>query len=329
MRKHRPATVIEPSSADEVPEVHPPPRGLTRSSKRRSPSFILGEAEIPETSDLTRPRLRKRARMDHTHRFAEPTPMDDGAMHLDDDEMNLGDDEMHLDGNDDVYPNDDDIPDIPLNDIFKAGAGGTQRSYASKGVQTESDTTQPLTALAETPKEPVTWSRISEEEVSELIQRKPQRLIRNWSKPPGVRALYWGEEIEALFLKEPAKRLGMAVRRCVWKTMLICFNATPPHLFTYGLKPHDESYKGEVALRLTDEFSEKLERVCAHPLWEGNLAKLRYVLQEVVAFSVDDHIAPIYPLSERPQLGESIWAVLDELEVYEEENPKEDEHIVI
>ncbi|KAI8961282.1 hypothetical protein F5Y11DRAFT_326927 [Daldinia sp. FL1419] len=148
-------------------------------------------------------------------------------------------------------------------------------------------------------------SRIDPEKQKLLLQRSPQDLIPNRSNLAGIRARYWSrkmeEAMEESWPKPPPEWLdsgddfGVAELR-LWKTMLICFDAIPQQLFTYGLKPQGAFVSGS-SIRLDPKYCRDLELICTHPIWGGDLGKLRYALQTAVALGITNHIEPINPLS--------------------------------
>ncbi|KAI4869745.1 hypothetical protein F4820DRAFT_471325 [Hypoxylon rubiginosum] len=93
------------------------------------------------------------------------------------------------------------------------------------------------------------------------------------------------------------KQDGGKAEMSLWKTMLIRFNATPLQLFTYGLKPQG-TYVSDLSVCLDPEFCLDLERICTHPIWDGDLGKLRYALQSIVRYEVgkERHVAPLGPV---------------------------------
>ncbi|KAI1418294.1 hypothetical protein F5Y13DRAFT_38305 [Hypoxylon sp. FL1857] len=149
-------------------------------------------------------------------------------------------------------------------------------------------------------------TRLSREVVAELLQRGPIKLIPTREYLTGVRALYWSENNETEFQElwgktYPSGRLDFgrdngASEMSLWRTMLICFNATPMQLFTYGLKPHDSAYVSWTSLLLDGRFCQSLERICTHPIWNKDLSKLRYVLQATIAADIRNHVEPIGPV---------------------------------
>ncbi|KAI1454854.1 hypothetical protein F4805DRAFT_438170 [Annulohypoxylon moriforme] len=145
---------------------------------------------------------------------------------------------------------------------------------------------------------------VGEEEAVELVRRRPQDMIPAGPNFAGIRSLYWTAQNEWDFQQLWDNPLpydmyddgnGEEAEMRLWKTMLICFNATPVQLFTYGLKLHPHAYVSGASLRWKPEFSDDLGEICTHPFWGGDMNKLRFVLQAVVCARQRNHVEPIVP----------------------------------
>ncbi|RYO98142.1 hypothetical protein DL764_007187 [Monosporascus ibericus] len=88
----------------------------------------------------------------------------------------------------------------------------------------------------------------------------------------------------------------VAAEQRMWKIFGALFNAIPRELFTWGLRPHDSAYTDDGSLCLDRAFSRELECLMSHPIWKGDKAELRYVLQTAVSLRVADHTPPMGPL---------------------------------
>ncbi|ETS80085.1 hypothetical protein PFICI_07614 [Pestalotiopsis fici W106-1] len=74
----------------------------------------------------------------------------------------------------------------------------------------------------------------------------------------------------------------------LWVMMLNIFQSTPYDLFTWGLRESDKAQR-----HLIYRF---LGRLLPHPMWEGDLSRLRYALQKAISLRVAGHLEPLGPL---------------------------------
>ncbi|RWA03691.1 hypothetical protein EKO27_g11415 [Xylaria grammica] len=122
----------------------------------------------------------------------------------------------------------------------------------------------------------------------------------------GLRGSYWDADVEEAFRELWARddhgdRLAQGRRATsdevqLWKIMLAHFYRIPPHLFTYGLKLGEDCYEAPESLMLTSKASRALQRICVHPVWNGELDPLRYTLQMAALASAREHSEPFGPL---------------------------------
>ncbi|KAI1479270.1 hypothetical protein K445DRAFT_20740 [Daldinia sp. EC12] len=75
--------------------------------------------------------------------------------------------------------------------------------------------------------------------------------------------------------------------RAHWKFMLHIFKCSPWDLTTWGLRLHTG---------YTDKVVRELNVILPHPIWEGNVDILRYVLQKMVLFGLKTDLEPLGPL---------------------------------
>ncbi|KAK4156069.1 hypothetical protein C8A00DRAFT_12975 [Chaetomidium leptoderma] len=99
--------------------------------------------------------------------------------------------------------------------------------------------------------------------------------------------------------------------------MLHLFQKHPYHLFRYGLK-HDSRKNiilidGKAVLHpyLTGPMCLGLHMLMCHPIWNGNMALLRYVLQVAVMHRVPGHIEPVGAMTFTNDLEEIIKSISD------------------
>ncbi|KAI0845331.1 hypothetical protein F5Y00DRAFT_265734 [Daldinia vernicosa] len=73
-----------------------------------------------------------------------------------------------------------------------------------------------------------------------------------------------------------------------WKLMLHLFGCSPWDLTTWGLRIHSEC---------KSPVMKELNQLLPHPIWEGNVDILRYVLQKTVLCRLGADIEPLGPLA--------------------------------
>ncbi|KAF7535037.1 hypothetical protein G7054_g5730 [Neopestalotiopsis clavispora] len=74
----------------------------------------------------------------------------------------------------------------------------------------------------------------------------------------------------------------------LWIMMLHNFDSTPYDLFTWGLREPDQAQK--------PDLYRQLNHILPHPLWQGDICRLRYALQKAISFRVAGHLEPLGPL---------------------------------
>ncbi|KAI1464450.1 uncharacterized protein F4812DRAFT_212271 [Daldinia caldariorum] len=73
-----------------------------------------------------------------------------------------------------------------------------------------------------------------------------------------------------------------------WKFMLHIFQCSPWDLTTWGLRFDNKSMSASIR---------ELQLILPHPIWEGNIDILRYVLQKAVIFRLRADVEPLGPLA--------------------------------
>ncbi|RYP74312.1 hypothetical protein DL770_007622 [Monosporascus sp. CRB-9-2] len=98
-------------------------------------------------------------------------------------------------------------------------------------------------------------------------------------------------EPAATWSERDARNLDLVFRSDVWfnlwRTSIHHFCRSPDDLFTWGLRRSDRSI---MVLRC-------LVQLMPHPVWDGDLNLMRYVLQKAVFLRIKNHMIPIGPLS--------------------------------
>lgn len=115
--------------------------------------------------------------------------------------------------------------------------------------------------------------------------------------------------------------VNLLPERNLWRVMIKLYNRTPIDLFRYGLRFRLARNK-QVDIELSDgivksyQYTGLPQTICnnlalmmSHPIWKGDIARVRYVLQMAVCARVQDHIPPLGPDSEIFKNGQSdvLW----------------------
>ncbi|EHA53792.1 hypothetical protein MGG_04570 [Pyricularia oryzae 70-15] len=95
----------------------------------------------------------------------------------------------------------------------------------------------------------------------------------------------------------------------MWRLMIHFFKAMPHELWRYGLRPHrgecwatgavTGSRPSEQAYNPSYDFCLELGILLCHPVWDGDLMKLRYALQIAICSRIRDHEPPVAGLNSR------------------------------
>lgn len=85
----------------------------------------------------------------------------------------------------------------------------------------------------------------------------------------------------------------------LWQTTLQIFQASPHHIFTWGLRLSPNVTRTEARLLWRD-----LREVLTHPIWGNRMSELRYFLQKAICLRLPDHAEPLFPLS--PEMTDTL-----------------------
>ncbi|TLS28021.1 hypothetical protein PpBr36_00281 [Pyricularia pennisetigena] len=95
----------------------------------------------------------------------------------------------------------------------------------------------------------------------------------------------------------------------MWRLMIHFFKAMPHELWRYGLRPHRSecwatgavtgSKPSEQAYNPSYDFCLELGILLCHPVWNGDLMKLRFALQTAICSRIKDHEPPVAGLDGR------------------------------
>ncbi|KAF2995956.1 hypothetical protein E8E14_002156 [Neopestalotiopsis sp. 37M] len=82
----------------------------------------------------------------------------------------------------------------------------------------------------------------------------------------------------------------------LWVMLLNIFQSSPYDLFTWGLRETEWEQK--------PELYRHLGHLLSHPLWAGDISRLRYSLQKAISLRVAGHLEPLGPLP--PKIAKAI-----------------------
>ncbi|TLD23010.1 hypothetical protein PspLS_07494 [Pyricularia sp. CBS 133598] len=95
----------------------------------------------------------------------------------------------------------------------------------------------------------------------------------------------------------------------MWRLVIHFFKVMPHELWRYGLRPHRSecwatgavsgSKPSEQAYNPSYDFCLELGILLCHPIWDGDLMKLRYALQIAICSRIKDHEPPVAGLNSR------------------------------
>ncbi|RYP62077.1 hypothetical protein DL769_007465 [Monosporascus sp. CRB-8-3] len=141
-------------------------------------------------------------------------------------------------------------------------------------------------------------------------QKEVLEVLPRYANRSEINALSFGADLVAAAGPDPehaatwserdARNLDLVLQSDVWfnlwRTSIHHFRRNPDDLFTWGLRRSDRSI---MALRC-------LVQLMPHPVWDGDLNLMRYVLQRAVFLRIENHMIPMGPLS--PELIDLLFA---------------------
>jgi hypothetical protein len=137
--------------------------------------------------------------------------------------------------------------------------------------------------------------QITLEEAESLLPAKPDRDLWSDADEAWLQSTWTARDDELLDMQTARNTREPPL----WKTMLHLFGQHPYMLFRYGLKHdgrrHELRLNGEKVFTpyLPQTTCVDLRKLLCHPIWEGDIAVLRFALQTAVAYRVPGHIRPI------------------------------------
>jgi hypothetical protein len=138
---------------------------------------------------------------------------------------------------------------------------------------------------------------MSLEDAENLLPSIPKHSL--WSEADEAQLQQsWTDEDEECLTKDTN---ADTEEQALWALILCTFRQHPHQLFKYGLKHSsgedgEDGEAGERGPYMSEELCEALQMLLCHPLWWGDLAPVRYLLQEAIALRVPGHIKQIGPM---------------------------------
>ncbi|POS70068.1 hypothetical protein DHEL01_v211535 [Diaporthe helianthi] len=121
--------------------------------------------------------------------------------------------------------------------------------------------------------------------------------MRLWHELRYVRSLWSREEEEKLrndcLAITDGHMLNSVSNSVLWTAAFDRFGVPLSDVFTYGLRPHPGNLRFPRKKFLGPQFCDHLAAIMVHPIFKGDVASLRYVLQLVVRMRVGIHVPPM------------------------------------
>lgn len=151
--------------------------------------------------------------------------------------------------------------------------------------------------------------------------------MRLWHELRYVRSLWSREEDDKLRQDCAAITDGDDIQSTsnsvLWTAAFDRYGVPLSDIFTYGLRPHPSNLRFARKKLLSPQFCDQLTSVMVHPIFQGDAALLRYVLQLVVRMRVGTHVPPMGTM---PDMDDTKFAQVDLLAdtlLLEEDTPEE------
>jgi hypothetical protein len=121
--------------------------------------------------------------------------------------------------------------------------------------------------------------------------------LRIWHELRYVRCL-WSREEEDQLRSDclgiiDAEELQSTSNAILWTASFDRYGVPLSDIFTYGLRPHPRNLRLTRKKLLSPQFCDHLTTVMIHPIFQGDAALLRYVLQLLICKRVGIHVPPM------------------------------------
>lgn len=150
--------------------------------------------------------------------------------------------------------------------------------------------------------------------------------MRLWHELRYARSLWSREEEDQLredcLAVTDEVELRSVSNSVLWTAAFDRYGIPLSDVFTYGLRPHPANLRFSRKKLLSPQFCDHLTTVLVHPIFQGDAALLRYVLQLVVRMRVGVHVPPMGSMPDMDDSSFDKVKFLADTLLLEEETPE-------
>lgn len=150
--------------------------------------------------------------------------------------------------------------------------------------------------------------------------------MRLWHELRYVRSLWSREEEDQLrndcLVITDGHELQSTSNSLLWTASFDRYGVPLSDIFTYGLRPHPGNLRSARKKLLSPQFCDDMTSVMVHPIFQGDTALLRYVLQLIVRLRVGMHVPPMGTMPDMDDTSLDKVKVLADTLLLEEETPE-------
>ncbi|KAG6360862.1 hypothetical protein INS49_011929 [Diaporthe citri] len=151
--------------------------------------------------------------------------------------------------------------------------------------------------------------------------------MRLWHELRYVRSL-WSREKEDKLRQDCAAitdgdDIQSTSNAVLWTAAFDRYGVPLSDIFTYGIRPHPSNLRFARKKLLSPQFCDHLTSVMVHPIFQGDAALLRYVLQLIVRMRVGMHVPPIGTMPDMDNATLCQVDLLADTLLLEEDTPEE------
>lgn len=151
--------------------------------------------------------------------------------------------------------------------------------------------------------------------------------MRLWHELRYVRSLWSREEEDKLRQDCAAITDGEDIQSTsnsvLWTSSFDRYGVPLSDIFTYGLRPHPSNLRFARKKLLSPQFCDYLTSVMVHPIFQGNAALLRYVLQLIIRMRVGMHVPPMGTMPDMDNTDLNQVDLLADTLLLDEDTPEE------
>lgn len=151
--------------------------------------------------------------------------------------------------------------------------------------------------------------------------------MRLWHELRYVRSLWSRDEEDKLRQDCAAITDGDEIQSTsnsvLWTASFDRYGVPLSDIFTYGLRPHPSNLRFARKKLLSPQFCDHLTSVMVHPIFQGNAALLRYVLQLIIRMRVGMHVPPMGTMPDMDNKDLTQVDMLADTLLLDEDTPEE------